>query len=67
MAECPSCGSTMEHGFLGAESFIGGAKWYTRKSRLGTGGEALMKPDGLGMVYFEGERCQGCKLLLLRY
>ncbi len=67
MTACPSCGNTMEHGFFGSESLIGGAKWYTKKSRLGTGGEALVKPGGLGMVYVEGERCQGCKLLLLRY
>ncbi len=57
----------METGFLGSESLIGGAKWYKKKSRLGTGGEPLVKPGGLGMVYVEGERCQGCRLLLLRY
>ncbi len=57
----------MKQGYLGSESFIGGAKWYTRKGKLGLGGEDLVKPGGLGMVYIEGERCQGCRLLLLRY
>ncbi len=57
----------MEHGFLGSESLISGAKWYKKKSKLGTGGEPLVKPGGLGMVYVEGERRQVCRLLLLRY
>ncbi len=57
----------METGFLGSESLIGGAKWYKKKSKLGMGGEPLVRPGGLGMVYVEGERCQGCRLLLLRY
>ncbi|MFQ5872032.1 MAG: PF20097 family protein [Candidatus Geothermarchaeales archaeon] len=67
MAACPNCGNTMEHGFSGSESLISGAKWFTRTSKLGTGGEALVKPGGLGIVYIERERCTGCKLLLLRY
>ncbi len=67
MAECPECGESMEHGYLGSESFVGGARWYTKKSTLGMGGEDLAKSGGLGMVYIEGERCPGCRLLLLRY
>lgn len=67
MTNCPSCGEPMEEGYLGSESFIGGAKWDTKKSRLGIGGEELVKPGGLGMVYFQGNRCRGCRLLLLCY
>lgn len=51
----------------GSESLIGGAKWFTQKSKLGTRGEPLAEPGRLGMVYIQGERCLGCKLLLLRY
>jgi hypothetical protein len=57
----------MEAGFLGAESLTSGAKWFREKKKLGTGGSPLAKPDGLGMVYLPGFRCQGCKLLLLNY
>ncbi len=57
----------MEEGYLGSESLIGGAKWDTKKSKLGIGGEKLAKPGSLGMVYFEGSRCKNCRLLLLHY
>jgi hypothetical protein len=57
----------MEAGFLGAGSLTSGAKWFREKKKLGTGGSPLAKPDGLGMVYLPGFRCQGCKLLLLNY
>lgn len=67
MAECPNCGQSMEDGYLGSESFIGGAKWFKKKSKLGAGGEPVAKPGRLGMVYIEGERCSACKLLLLHY
>ncbi len=65
--DCPECSKPMERGFLAAESFIGGAKWTTKKTKLGVGGEALVKPDGLGNVYLEGFHCPSCKLLSLRY
>ncbi len=67
MTKCPSCGEPMEEGYLGSESFIGGAKWDIKKSKLGIGGEELAKPGSLGMAYFEGNRCKNCSLLLLRY
>jgi hypothetical protein len=47
----------MEAGFLVAESFVGGAKWMRKKTRLAMGGEVLADPDGLGNVYLEGLRC----------
>ena len=64
---CPECGKPMEHGFLAAESFIGGVKWTTKKSRLGASGPALRKPDVLGNVYLEGFHCSACKYLSLHY
>lgn len=64
---CPECGNPMEHGFLAAESYIGGAKWAVKKSKLGAGGKALVKPDVLGNVYLEGFRCPDCKYLSLHY
>ncbi len=57
----------MEPGLLGSESFTGGAKWYRRRTRLATGGEPLVKPGALGMVYIEGFRCPDCRTLLLSY
>ena len=57
----------MAHGFLRAESYIGGAKWTPKRTRLGSGGEALVHPDGLGNVYLEGFRCPGCRFLALHY
>lgn len=57
----------MESGYLAAESFLAGAKWATKKGRLGARGPTLVDPDGLGMVYLEGFRCQGCKALFLHY
>ncbi len=65
--ECPECGKLMEHGFLVAESYIGGAKWVTRRTRLAGGGARLVGPDTWGNVYFEGFRCSGCKYLSLHY
>lgn len=65
--DCPECGTPMDHGFLVAESYIGGAKWMTRRTRLGAGGKALVNPDGFGNVYLEGFRCSGCRYLSLHY
>ncbi len=64
---CPECGRPMEHGYLGAESFIGGAKWTHKRSKLGASGPTLVKPDVLGNVYFEGFRCASCRHLSLHY
>jgi len=57
----------MEPGFLVAESYLGGAKWVLRKTRLGAGGEALVRPDALGNVYVGGRRCRRCRFLALHY
>lgn len=57
----------MAHGFLRAESFIGGAAWTTKRTRLGSHGVPLVRPDGFGYVYLEGDRCPDCRLLTLRY
>lgn len=67
MANCPNCTKPMAPGWLGSESFIGGAKWYQERNTLALGGEPLVKPDLLGMVYIEGFRCKACNTLLLRY
>ena len=64
---CPSCGKTMEQGFLVAENFVEGARWTKVKTRFGTGGDKLVPPDALGNQYIPGFRCTGCKLLLLFY
>ncbi len=64
---CPECGRPMAHGFLRTESYIGGAKWTARRTRLGAKGEGLVKPDALGYVYLEGYRCPGCRFLALHY
>ena len=57
----------MEHGFLAAESFVGGVKWTAKRSKLGASGPTLVKPDALGNVYLEGFHCPRCKLLSLHY
>lgn len=57
----------MEHGFLRAESFIGGAKWAVKRTLLGAGGEPIAGTDSGGNVYIEGFRCRGCRYLSLHY
>lgn len=57
----------MAHGFLRAESFIGGAKWTAKRTRLGSRGDPLVNPDALGYVYLEGHRCPRCRFLALHY
>ena len=64
---CLDCGKPMAAGFLAAESYMQGVKWATKKGRIGARGPELVKPDGLGMIYLAGFRCEGCKLLSLRY
>ena len=63
---CPSCGKPTEEGFLVAESYVGGARWAPRRTKLG-GGELLVKPDRLGNVYLKGARCVACRTLVLQY
>jgi hypothetical protein len=57
----------MKSGYLRAESFIGGAKWTTKKSLLGIGGEPIVGTDLGGNVYLAGFRCASCRILSLRY
>jgi hypothetical protein len=57
----------MARGFLQPESFIGGAKWASRKTRLGAGGRALVRPDAFGNVFLEGFHCSACRILALHY
>ncbi len=57
----------MEPGYLRTESFIDGAKWTTKKTFLGLGGERVMGTDAGGNVYLEGFRCRACRILSLRY
>ena len=64
---CPQCDRPMESGYLRAESFIGGAKWTTKKSVLGIGGELIAGTDLSGNVYVAGFRCAACRVLTLRY
>ena len=64
---CPECGARMDRGYLVAESYLGGAKWVARKTRLAGGGSRLVPPDTWGNVYLAGGRCPRCRLLVLRY
>jgi hypothetical protein len=64
---CPDCGKAMEHGFLRAESFIGGIKWMPEKSTKSLGLESVVKPDAVGFCFIEGERCPVCRCLVMRY
>ncbi len=64
---CPACGKPMEQGFIVAENFVEGARWVRQKTRLGTGGEQIVKPDALGNQYIPGFRCTSCRLMLLLY
>jgi hypothetical protein len=57
----------MAHGYLRTESYIGGAKWTLRRTRLGAPGVPLVQPDGFGFVYIEGFRCPDCRYLGLHY
>lgn len=64
---CPDCGGPMQKGFLVAESYLGGAKWAARRTRLAASGERLVNPDAWGNVYIAGLRCARCRYLALRY
>ena len=64
---CPSCGKSMEQGFVIAENFVEGARWTTKKSLFGVGGERIVEPDALGNQYIPGFRCPACKIILLFY
>lgn len=64
---CPACGKLMEAGFVVAENFVEGARWTKQKTRLGTGGEPIVKADAFGNQYIPGFRCTSCRLLLLVY
>ena len=57
----------MAHGFLRTESYIGGAKWTAKRTRLGSPGVVLVRPDRFGWVYLEGYRCPTCRFLALHY
>jgi hypothetical protein len=64
---CPNCTKEMEHGYLRAESFIGGVKWMPEKSSKTLGLEGLAKPDALGFCFLEGSRCRECHYIVLQY
>ncbi len=57
----------MQKGFLVAESYLGGAKWVSRRTRLAGDGERIVNPDTWGNVYLAGLRCRSCRTLALRY
>ena len=57
----------MESGYLRTESFIDGAKWTTKKTLLGLGGERVKGTNAGGNVYLEGFRCASCRMISLRY
>jgi ssDNA-binding Zn-finger/Zn-ribbon topoisomerase 1 len=67
MMNCPRCGKDMEHGYIRAESFIGGIKWMREKSTKSLGLETVAKPDMLGFVFIEGFRCPECRLICSQY
>ena len=67
VATCPRCGASTEVGVFGAESYLGGAKWYKERSTLALGGEKIMAPSMNAMVWIDGARCRACRLLLLDY
>jgi hypothetical protein len=56
----------MERGVLGAESLLGGAKWYREKSALALGGEKVGEYSANGMAWLDGYRCRPCRLALVR-
>ncbi len=48
-------------------SYVGGATWHRERSALALNGETIVsKPIG-GMVWLDGTRCPGCRLLVLGY
>ncbi|NLT36892.1 MAG: hypothetical protein GXX95_01865 [Methanomassiliicoccus sp.] len=63
---CPNCGKEMEHGFVRAESFIGGVKWMTEVSSKSLGLESIAKPNSLGFCFMEGDRCKECHKILIQ-
>lgn len=64
---CPRCGAAMQPGSLGTMSYVGGSKWYERRSALALGGETLVSMPLGGMAWLDGARCPACRLLVLRY
>jgi Domain of unknown function (DUF6487) len=64
---CPSCGTTMTAGSLGTMSYVAGVTWHKSRSALALGGEKIAGSSLGGMVWMDGFRCPGCRLLLLQY
>ncbi len=64
---CPECGSRLGSGTLGFVTYLGGPRWYRKRTTLALGGQNVVpKPLG-GMVWIDGFRCEKCRLLLLHY
>jgi hypothetical protein len=55
----------MEAGTLGAESFVGRARWFKERSVLALGGEKVGDYRSDGMTWLDGFRCRECRLALL--
>ena len=65
--KCPSCGGEGESGFLICEALTDGPKWSAKPSKLGIGGDELLKPNKFGILNIESARCTKCKAVAFRY
>jgi len=65
--KCSSCGADMDPGWLICEALADGPKWALKPSKLGIGGEELLKPNPLGIVNIEAGRCRACRQVSFRY
>jgi hypothetical protein len=67
LGKCGHCGGSLDPGFLICEALADGPKWSLRPSKLGIGGDELLKPNALGIVNIEAGRCTKCRSVSFRY
>jgi len=65
--KCPACGGELETGFLICEALTDGPKWATKPSKLGIGGDELLKPNKFGILNIESGRCLKCRTIAFRF
>jgi len=57
----------MEDGFLGAQNWPSGIRWFRSKNFFGLHGEPIGENDRTQMSWLVASRCSNCRLLLASY
>ena len=67
MVACPRCAGPMEDGFLGAQNWPSGIRWFRSKNFFGLHGEPIGESDRAQMSWLAASRCPDCQLVLASY